>query len=365
MFLVTSVMKPLMNFDAKIQTIRDRHAELAALMASGDLSGDDFTAASREYAELEPVVQAAQAHEDAVQEQTDLQELLSDPDMKEMAAEELEAIKAKLPGLEKDLQLALLPKDKADDANAILEIRAGTGGDEAALFASDLFSMYRGYASGQGWRVEVMEASENDLGGYKEIIAEITGKGVFAKLKYESGVHRVQRVPVTESGGRIHTSAATVAVMPEAEDVDINIRDEDLRIDTYRSQGSGGQHVNTTDSAVRITHLPTGTVVAMQDEKSQHKNKAKAMKILKSRILDNERQKAAASRAAERKSQVGSGDRSERIRTYNFPQGRVTDHRIGLTLHRLDKVLSGEELNEIADALRAEDQAGQLADLNG
>lgn len=352
------------SFDAKIQTIRDRHAELSALMASGDLQGDDYVKAATEYADIEPVVQAAEAYQNAVREQRDLAELLDDPDMKDMAAEELEALKIKIPDLEKALQLALLPKDKADEANAILEIRAGTGGDEAALFASDLFGMYKGYAAAQGWRISVMEASENDIGGYKEIIAEVTGKGVFAMMKFESGVHRVQRVPVTESGGRIHTSAATVAVMPEAEDLDIEIKDEDLRIDTYRSQGAGGQHVNTTDSAVRITHLPTGTVVAMQDEKSQHKNKAKAMKILKSRILDNERQKAAAERAAERKSQVGSGDRSERIRTYNFPQGRVTDHRINLTLHSLPKILSGEDLGDIIDALRAEDQAAQLAEIN-
>ena len=352
-----------MSFDAKIQSIRDRHNELAALMASGDLQGDDYVKAAQEYAELEPVVAAVTVYQEALAEQQDLSELLNDPDMKDMAAEELDALKKTLPELEKALQLALLPKDKADDANAILEIRAGTGGDEAALFAADLFAMYKGYAAANGWRVEVMEASENDLGGYKEIIAEITGKGVFAMLKFESGAHRVQRVPVTESGGRIHTSAATVAVMPEAEDLDIEVRDEDLRIDTYRSQGAGGQHVNTTDSAVRITHLPTGTVVAMQDEKSQHKNKAKAMKILKSRILDNERQKADAERAAERKSQVGSGDRSERIRTYNFPQGRVTDHRINLTLHNLSKILSGEDLGEIINALRAEDQAEQLAEL--
>lgn len=359
------VTKAVMKFDAKIQTITDRHAELTSLMASGELEGEEYVSAAQEYAELEPVVQAGKAYHDALSEQADLNELLSDPEMKDMATEELQAIKDTLPSLEKALQLALIPKDKADTANALLEIRAGTGGDEAALFAADLFGMYKGFASAQGWRLEVMEASSNDIGGYKEIIAQITGTNVFAKLKYESGVHRVQRVPATESSGRIHTSAATVAVMPEAEDVDIEIRDEDLRIDTYRSQGSGGQHVNTTDSAVRITHLPTNTVVAMQDEKSQHKNKAKAMKILKSRILDNERQKAHAERAADRKSQVGSGDRSERIRTYNYPQGRVTDHRINLTLHSLDKVIIGEALGDIVDSLAAEDQAAMLADLNG
>lgn len=351
-----------MSLTGRLQQITDRHAELASLLSSGNLSGDKFIDASREYAELEDVVAAINAFQQAEAEKADLEGLLSDPEMKTMAAEELRVLEGRLPQLEHQVKLALIPREKTDSRNAILEIRAGTGGDEAALFAADLFAMYKGYTTRQGWRIEVMEMSENDLGGYKEIIAMISGNNVFSKMKYESGGHRVQRVPVTESGGRIHTSAATVAVLPEAEDVDIDIRDEDLRIDTYRSQGSGGQHVNTTDSAVRITHIPTGTVVAMQDEKSQHKNKAKAMKILKSRILENERQKADAERAANRKSQVGSGDRSERIRTYNFPQGRVSDHRINLTLHKLDRVLSGEELGEIIDALITEDQAARLAD---
>lgn len=351
-----------MSLTGHLEQIKDRHAELTSMLSSGELSGDKFIEASREYAELEDVVAAINAFQEAEAEKADLEGLLSDPEMKAMAAEELRALEEKLPDLEHQVKLALIPKEKTDARNAILEIRAGTGGDEAALFASDLFTMYKGYAAKQGWRIEVMEISENDLGGYKEIIVTIAGNNVFSKMKYESGGHRVQRVPVTESGGRIHTSAATVAVLPEAEDVDINIRDEDLRIDTYRSQGAGGQHVNTTDSAVRITHLPTGTVVTMQDAKSQHKNKAKAMTILKSRILENERQKADAERAANRKSQVGSGDRSERIRTYNFPQGRVSDHRINLTLHKLDSVLSGEALDEIIDALIAEDQAARLAD---
>ena len=261
------------------------------------------------------------------------------------------------------MQRALLPKDAADEKNAILEIRAGTGGDEAALFAGNLFAMYQKYAQLQGWKFEVMEVSENEIGGYKEAIAEITGRGVFARMKFESGVHRVQRVPETESQGRIHTSAATVAVLPEAEDVDIKIEDSDLRIDVYRSSGAGGQHVNTTDSAVRITHLPTGTVVTQQDEKSQHKNRAKAMKILRARLYDAERQRMDSERAASRKGQVGSGDRSERIRTYNFPQGRVTDHRVNVTLYKIDKVMTGEALDEILDALISEDEAERLATL--
>jgi len=351
-----------MSLTGHLEQIKSRYAELTSLLGSGQLSGEKFIAASREYAELEDVVAAINVFQQTEAEIADLKELLSDPEMKSMAASELYELEGRLPSLEHAVKLALIPREKTDARNAILEIRAGTGGDEAALFAADLFGMYKGYASTLGWRIEIMEMSENDLGGYKEIIARIVGNNVFSKMKFESGGHRVQRVPVTESGGRIHTSAATVAVLPEAEDVDIDIRDEDLRIDTYRSQGSGGQHVNTTDSAVRITHIPTGTVVAMQDEKSQHKNKAKAMMILKSRILENERQKAESERAANRKSQVGSGDRSERIRTYNFPQGRVSDHRINLTLHKLDAVLSGEALDEIISALIAEDQAARLAD---
>jgi peptide chain release factor 1 len=283
--------------------------------------------------------------------------------MKELAEEELRALKHRVPELEQQVKIALLPKDEADERNAILEVRAGTGGEEAALFATALFRMYTRYAEAHGWRVEVLGISETGLGGYKEASMEISGRGVFARLKFESGVHRVQRVPETEASGRIHTSAATVAVLPEAEDVDIHIDEKELRIDVFRASGPGGQSVNTTDSAVRITHLPTGLVVQQQDEKSQHKNKAKAMKVLRARLYELERSRRDAERAADRKSQVGSGDRSERIRTYNFPQGRVTDHRINLTLYKIDKVVSGEALDEIIDALTAEDQASRLAEV--
>ena len=354
-----------MALEEKLQSIKNRHAELAALMSEGGLSGEDFTKLSMEYAELDPVVEAIVSLEDAKAEKEDLKELLSDPEMKDMAGEELRAIDAKLPKLEQQIRVALIPKDVDDSKNAILEIRAGTGGDEAALFAADLFGMIKGYASKQGWKLEVMEASESDIGGYKEIVCEVSGQNVFSKLKYESGTHRVQRVPKTESGGRIHTSAATIAVLPEAEEAEVNIHPDDLRIDTYRSQGAGGQHVNTTDSAVRITHIPTGVVVEMQEERSQHKNRAKAMKVLSTRIYDMQRQKLHEERAEDRKSQVGSGDRSERIRTYNFPQGRVTDHRINMTLHNLDGVLSGEALEDITEALIAEDQASALASMDG
>jgi peptide chain release factor 1 len=284
----------------------------------------------------------------------------SDAEMRKMAEEEFHALKNRMPELEKEVQLALLPKDEADEKNAILEVRAGTGGEEAALFAADLFRMYQRYADLRGWRFEILEASETGIGGLKEASAEIRGTNVFARLKFESGVHRVQRVPETESGGRIHTSAATVAVLPEAEDVDVAIEDKDLRIDTFRASGAGGQHVNRTDSAVRITHLPTGLVVSIQDDKSQHKNKAKAMKILRSRLYDAERERLAQERSDDRRSQVGSGDRSERIRTYNFPQGRVTDHRINLTLYTLDRFVEGE-MDEVIEALIAEDQAARLA----
>ena len=352
-----------MALEEKLNTIRSRHAELASLMSQGDLSGEQFTKYSMEYAELEPVVEAINALAEARQEKEDLQEMLADPEMKAMAEEEMHQIEKKIPALEKQIRLALIPKDQDDAKNAIVEIRAGTGGDEAALFASALFNMLKGFASKEGWKLEVMETSENDIGGYKEIVCEVSGRNVFAKLKYESGTHRVQRVPKTESGGRIHTSAATVAVLPEAEEAEVDIKTDDLRVDTYRSQGAGGQHVNTTDSAVRITHIPTGVVVEMQEERSQHKNRAKAMKVLATRIYDMERQKLHAERAAERKEQVGSGDRSERIRTYNFPQGRVTDHRINLTLHNLDGVLSGEALGEITEALIAEDHASALASM--
>jgi peptide chain release factor 1 len=350
-----------MSIDARLQQITDRHAELTSLMSSGELDGDKFVAVSKEYAELEPVVAAINDFTSARQEIADLRGMLDDPEMVAIAKDELKELEPKLPVLEQAVKIALIPKEKTDSRNAILEIRAGTGGDEAALFASDLFGMYKGFASANGWKVEVDSTSENDLGGYKEIVCTISGNNVFSKMKYESGGHRVQRVPETESGGRIHTSAATVAVLPEAEDVDVNIKPDDLRIDTFRAQGAGGQHVNTTDSAVRVTHIPTGIVAECQDGRSQHKNKEKAMSMIKSRILEAEMEKAATERADDRKLQVGSGDRSQRIRTYNFPQGRVTDHRIGLTLHNLTGVLAGDGLNEIADALIAEDNASRLA----
>ncbi|MAF98546.1 MAG: peptide chain release factor 1 [Micavibrio sp.] len=352
-----------MSLEAKLGTIKSRHEELAALMSQGGLSGEEFSKLSMEYAELDPVVEAINALQEAQQEREDLSELLNDPEMKDMAAEELRALDAKVPELEQKIRMALIPKDEDDAKNAILEIRAGTGGDEAAIFAGDLFGMFKGYAAQQGWKFEVVEASDSDAGGYKEIICEVSGRNVFQRLKYESGTHRVQRVPKTESQGRIHTSAATVAVLPEAEEAEVDIKNDDLRIDTYRSQGAGGQHVNTTDSAVRITHIPTGVVVEMQEERSQHKNRAKAMKVLATRIYDMQRQKLAAERAEDRKSQVGSGDRSERIRTYNYPQGRVTDHRINLTLYKLDEVVSGESLDEIVEALIAEDNAAALASM--
>lgn len=347
----------------KLAPVKARYEELAALMSEGKLSGEKYVRLSTEYAELTPVIDATRAYEAALDERADLESLLSDKEMRAMAAEELRALDDKIPHLEEQIRFALIPRDEADTKNAILEIRAGTGGEEAALFAGDLLEMYKGYAAVQGWKYEIVEASVSDLGGYKEVIVQIRGDNVFKKLKFESGVHRVQRVPRTESGGRIHTSAATVAVLPEAEDVDIRIDEKDLRIDTFRSQGAGGQHVNTTDSAVRITHIPTGIVVEMQEERSQHKNRDKAMKMLRTRIYDAERQRLADERAASRKAQVGSGDRSERIRTYNFPQSRVTDHRINLTLYNLDEVLSGGALDGIIEQLTAEDNAAKLAEL--
>ncbi len=356
------------SFEGKLEQVIARHEELAQLMATGELASDDFTRMSMEYAELTPIVEVIEKYRDAKSESDDLKTMLDDPDtdaeMREMAEGEFYALKDRLPQLEQDIRLALLPREEADEKNAILEIRAGTGGEEAALFAADLFDMYRKYASQHGWRMEIMEASESDIGGFREVIAEVSGKNVFQRLKFESGVHRVQRVPETESGGRIHTSAATVAVLPEAEEVDVDIDENDLRIDVFRASGPGGQSVNTTDSAVRITHVPTGIVVSQQDEKSQHKNKAKAMKILRARLYEAELQRRADERAANRKSQVGSGDRSERIRTYNFPQSRVTDHRINLTLHKLDRILAGEGLDEIIDQLIAEDQAAKLAEVS-
>jgi peptide chain release factor 1 len=342
-----------------------RHQELAALMGQGDLSGDMFTKYSREYAELSPVVETIHAYQNALQEQIDLQDMLSDPEMKAMAEDELLSLSRRIPELEQAIKFALIPKDEADVKNAILEIRAGTGGDEAALFAADLMGMYKGYAAAMGWQFSVMEISESDIGGIKEASIEVKGVNVFAKLKFESGVHRVQRIPKTESGGRIHTSAATVAVLPEAEEVDMQINESDLRYDTYRSQGAGGQHVNTTDSAVRVTHIPTGIAVAMQEEKSQHKNKAKALTLLRSRLYEIERRRIDTERAADRKDQVGSGDRSERIRTYNYPQGRVTDHRINLTLYKLEDVVSGECLHEMIDALIVDDQTQKLTAWEG
>lgn len=357
-----------MSLDERLDQIVSRHSELSDLMSRGDMTdSDDFVRMSKEFAELDPVVACIGELRAAQDEAADLAGLIADPDsddeMKSMAQAEFQELTQRVPEIEKKLQIMLLPRDVADDKNAILEVRAGTGGDEAALFAADLLRMYQRYADKHGWKFEIMSVADTGIGGIKDASVEISGRGVFARLKYESGVHRVQRVPETESGGRIHTSAATVAVLPEAEEVDVQIEDKDLRIDTYRAQGAGGQHVNTTDSAVRITHLPTGIVVQQQDEKSQHKNRAKALKILRARVYDAEREAQASARAEDRKNQVGSGDRSERIRTYNFPQGRVSDHRINLTLHKLDKVLEGESLDEIVDALTSEDQARKLAEV--
>ncbi|HBF32120.1 peptide chain release factor 1 [Rhizobium sp.] len=348
----------------KMRELERRFGEIEARMSAGP-AADVYVKLASEYSELQPVVKAISAYGLAEREVADLKALLNDKttdrEMRELAEMELPDVEARLEGLEKEIQIQLLPKDAADEKSAILEIRAGTGGSEAALFAGDLFRMYERFASGKGWKVEVLSASEGDAGGFKEIIATVSGRGVFSKLKFESGVHRVQRVPDTETQGRIHTSAATVAVLPEAEDIDIEVRAEDIRIDTMRSSGAGGQHVNTTDSAVRITHLPTGLVVT-SSEKSQHQNRAKAMQVLRSRLFDMERQRADLERSADRKSQVGSGDRSERIRTYNFPQGRVTDHRINLTLYKLDRMMMGE-IDEVVDALINDYQAGQLAQL--
>ena len=345
--------------DTLIQ-ITQRFEFLEAQMAEGS---SDIAKLAKEYSDLKPVVDEVRAYQTLVHDISDAEAMMDDPDMRELAAEELPILRASLPKAEHDLQLALLPKDSADARPAILEIRPGTGGDEAALFAADLIRMYQRYVETQGWTFDIIENQTTELGGVKEFVAHVKGDGVFAKLKYESGVHRVQRVPSTESGGRIHTSAATVAVLPEAEDVDIHVDGGDIRIDTMRASGAGGQHVNTTDSAVRITHLPTGMIV-VSAEKSQHRNREIAMQVLKTRLYDLERARVDGERSANRKSQVGSGDRSERIRTYNFPQGRMTDHRIGLTLYRLDQILQGN-LDEIIDALTAEAQAAMLADMNG
>ena len=348
---------------ARLEQVLDRFREIEARMGAA-ADGAEIVRLSKEHAELRPVVEAVQAVQKAQGEKADLEDMVAsgDPEMAEMARDELAALSEKLPDLERGVALLLAPRDKDENASAILEVRAGTGGDEAALFAGDLFRMYSRYAQLQGWKVEVDSISEGEMGGYKEIIASITGDGVFGRLKFESGVHRVQRVPATEAQGRIHTSAATVAVLPEVEDVDIQINESDLRIDTYRSSGAGGQHVNKTDSAVRITHIPTGVVVT-SSEKSQHQNRAKAMKNLQARLYDMQRQALDDARSDSRKSQVGSGDRSERIRTYNFPQGRVTDHRINLTLYNLANIVAGDALDDVISPLIAEDQAARLSQL--
>ncbi len=345
---------------AKLDQVVARHAEVEAMLAAG-AEGEEYVRLGREFSDLSPVVEQVQALRAAEKDLAEAREMLADPEMRDLAQSEVERLEAQLDALAKEVRVALLPKDAMDERGIILEVRAGTGGDEAALFAGDLFRMYSRYAAEKGWTVEVLSESEGSMGGYKEVIAAVHGRGAYARLKFESGVHRVQRVPDTEASGRIHTSAATVAVLPEAEEVDVDINESDLRIDVYRAQGAGGQHVNKTESAVRITHLPTGIVVAVQDERSQHRNKARAMALLRSRMLDEERQRQDNARSADRRGQVGSGDRSERIRTYNFPQGRLTDHRINLTLYKLDEVITGQALDEILDALITEHQAGLMA----
>ena len=354
-----------MSFEANLERVESRHRELEAMLSSSKtLKAEEITKISKELSELTPIAEKVLELRSIENQLNEAKSMLSDSaddELEGLIKSEINDLSNRLPLLKNELQRLLLPRDEADEKNAILEVRAGTGGDEAALFASNLFSMYQKYSIIKGWRFEVLEVSETAIGGYKEAIASITGRSVFAKLKFESGVHRVQRIPTTESGGRIHTSAATVAVLPEAEDVDINIDDKDLRIDIFRASGPGGQSVNTTDSAVRITHIPSGIVVSQQDEKSQHKNKAKGMKILRARIFDLERNRIHEERAADRRGQIGSGDRSERIRTYNFPQGRVTDHRINMTLYKIDKIIIGEGLEEIINGLTAEDEAARLA----
>jgi peptide chain release factor 1 len=346
------------SIDDKLDRVLTRSEELKHLLATAE--GGQFGTLSKELSELEPLVEKVEALRAAERARDEAEAMLADPELRELAEAEYLAQKDAVPRLEREVRLMLLPKDSADERSAILEIRPAAGGDEAALFAAELFRAYQRYAEGRRWKFEVMDYDEGELGGVKGAVAEIQGRGVFARLKYESGVHRVQRVPATETQGRIHTSTVTVAVLPEAEEVDVQINESDLRIDTYRASGAGGQHVNKTDSAVRITHLPTNTVVAMQEERSQHKNRAKAMKVLRARIYEAQRSRLAGVRAADRKSQVGTGDRSERIRTYNFPQGRVTDHRIGFTLHKIERVMLGE-FDEVIDALTQEDEAARLA----
>jgi peptide chain release factor 1 len=347
-----------MSLAEKLNRLLYRADELRALLETAD--GAQVGQLSKELAELDPLVEKVTALRQAQQARDEAEALLADPEMRELAEAEYYAQRDAVPVLERELQLLLLPRDAADAGSAILEVRPAAGGDEAGLFAAELFGAYQRYAAGRGWRFGVLDYDDSEVGGIKGAVAEVEGQGVFARLKFESGVHRVQRVPATEAQGRIHTSTVTVAVLPEAEDVDIQIQDADLRIDTYRASGAGGQHVNKTDSAVRITHIPTGTVVAMQEERSQHKNRAKAMKVLRARLYEQQRSQVSATRSADRKAQVGTGDRSERIRTYNFPQGRVTDHRIGLTLHKIERVMQGE-FDEIFDALIAEDEAARLA----
>ncbi len=355
-----------MNIEEKLSNVTSRYEELEALL-SEPTDGQTFTKLSKELGELTPIVEEIKTYTKAVKDMTEVETLMNDSsadeEMKKMAEEEYYRLKHLMPDLEHRIKILLLPKDEADAKNAILEIRAGTGGEEAALFAADLFRMYERYAGTKGWKFEVEEISDTGIGGFKEAIACISGKDVFSRLKFESGVHRVQRVPETEASGRIHTSAATVAVLPEAEDVDIKIDEKDLRIDTYRASGAGGQHVNKTDSAIRITHIPTGCVAACQEERSQFKNRDKAMKRLRSMLYDMQRQAKDSERSQNRKNQVGSGDRSERIRTYNFPQGRVTDHRINLTLYKLDTVMNGTALDEIIEPLIEEDQLSRLAEI--
>lgn len=356
-----------MNFEEKLDGVVRRHEEIEALLAAG-ASSEELVKLNKEFALLSPVVEAIKKYHHAVSNLNDAKQMMEDgsldKEMREMAESEYYELKEKLPEMEKEIKILLLPKSEDDEKNAILEVRAGTGGDEAALFAAVLFEMYQRYSQKEGWKFEVLDANENGLGGYKEASAKITGKDVFAKLKFESGAHRVQRVPITESQGRVHTSAATVAVLPEIEEVDLYINPADLKIDVYRSSGAGGQHVNKTESAVRITHIPTGVVVQCQDDRSQFKNREKAMNHLRAKLYDMQKESIDADYAQKRKSMVGSGDRSERIRTYNYPQGRVTDHRINLTLYKLDEIVSGEALGEIIDALIAEDQAQRLAELD-